>query len=111
MAARVEWHGERVSKQAKANCADTLTDIGALGAELASGFSPVDTGALRDDWHGLDAVIQGQTIHGGFWNGRPYIWFVNNGTSKMAGHFMAQRALDIIGPDIPRRIQQNMRFD
>lgn len=104
----IEWQGERVKRQAINNAAQTLNGIGALGAELASGFSPVLTGALRDDWHATEATIAGHVIRGGFWNGRFYAPFVNDGTSRMAGHFMAQRALAVLAPDVPRRFQEHL---
>lgn len=104
----VEWGGERVKRVAIENARNTLNDIGALGADLASGFSPVDTGALRDGWHATEATIAGHVIRGGFWNEMFYAGFVNDGTVKMAGHFMAQRALAVLAPDVPRRFQETL---
>jgi hypothetical protein len=107
---RVEWNGERITRKAQQNMVRQFDESSAFAAELASGFSPVRTGELRDGWQALDTFIYGNHVHGGFYNDVYYTKFVNNGTYKMAGQFMAQRAMDIAYRDLGKRVESNMVF-
>lgn len=103
----LRWDAERVRGVADAAVRSGMDETNALAAELASQFSPVATGALRDSWEVLPAQRRGKGWRGGFRSTVFYARFVDKGTRFMAPRHMTARAMDIAFPQAPRRIAKH----
>ncbi len=106
MAARysLTWNIQRLRGITDAAVAAGLNETNELAAELASGFSPVRTGALRDSWEPIPAHRIGPVWRGGFRSTVAYAAFVDKGTRFMAPRHMTSRAIDIAFPHASRRM-------
>jgi hypothetical protein len=100
----LRWNASRVRGVTDAAVKAGMDEANAEAAALASGFSPVDTGVLRDSWEMLPAQRRGKEWRGGFRSTVHYARYVDLGTRFMAGQHMTRRAMDIAFPPVLRRI-------
>lgn len=106
---RYTWDGDKLKRRMDAAARAAMDETNEEAAAVASGYSPVDTGRLRDSMTYQPAVKRGGLWMGSFGSeGVDYALYVEVGVRGRAGVFMVRRAADQILPSFMDRVMRHL---
>jgi len=110
---RVRWFGAEILANAIRATVAAVDDTTADAVQHAKDSHPWhdETGRLEERITSLPAETQGEVVTGqwGVQRGAPYAIDLEFGTSKMAARPFLRPAADATYPELPGRIQRNLR--
>ena len=103
------WRGAAVEKAVDAATKAGINETTAACVEVAQGYAPVDTGALRDDIAAKPAEQSGTRITARWGNWLvTYAWFQEEGTYKIVAKHYLRRAMQEEYPHTAERIKAHL---
>lgn len=105
MSMRLEWYGQQILDQIRAQAAQAIDSTLADAAARAASLAPVDTGALKSDITYKPATKQGGVIVGSFGAYTvDYAIYQEMGTYRMAARPFIRPAADATFPTLLSRL-------
>lgn len=106
---RMIWRGAEVERALDAATKAGINETTEACVEVAQGYAPVDTGALRDDIAAKPAAQSGTRITARWGNWLvTYAWFQEEGTYKIVAKHYLRRAMEEEYPHTGERIKAHL---